>query len=66
MESSAEITEVTPPPKSFEEQFNTPQFVEVNGAKVKIVDLIPEQPTIELPIFFAPVGPKPPILTETL
>ncbi|MDO8260717.1 MAG: hypothetical protein Q7T50_04455, partial [Candidatus Magasanikbacteria bacterium] len=54
VETSVEIAEVTPSPKSFEEQFKNPQFVEVNGARVKIVDLIPEQPTTELPIFFGP------------
>lgn len=41
-------------PKSFEEQFKSPQFVEVNGARVKIVDLVPEKPVSEIPIILAP------------
>lgn len=55
VEASTEIPEITPaPPKSFEKQFKNPQFVEVNGARVKIVDLIPENPISQIPIVFAP------------
>lgn len=54
VETSAEIAEVTPSHKSFDEQFKNPQFVEVNGARVKIVNLIPEHPASNIPLFLAP------------
>ncbi len=47
-------TETQVAPKSFEEQFNNPLFVEVNGAQVKVVNLIPEHHESNVPLLLAP------------
>lgn len=40
--------------RSFEEQFKNPKFIEVNGAKVKVIDLKPGHDEDIVPIFFGP------------